>query len=263
MPRKACVFCGTSDGKSSNEHVFPQWIRDALGLDGLAEAELHSTTGTVKRFQTRPFDQTVNVVCRACNSTWMSALEARARPILTPLFRGEPLRLGPPRQQILAAWTAKTALMVAQMQPNAGLFAPADYRHLFEHGAPTAATLVLLSSQRLTADSRGVRLAQASGRSVTDQVVDPDRQPDDGTSPEHVGVVMFGIGQFVATVLTHTYSRDLNITVVEPRPGLHRFDDHHLQVWPTTRPRLRWPPRDLTEVGGFTGMFKAWTDLTD
>ena len=51
------------------------------------------------------------MVCSTCNNGWLSQLEGTAKPVITPLIRGEPRRLPYDDQALIAAWTSKTALV--------------------------------------------------------------------------------------------------------------------------------------------------------
>ncbi|MCD1643084.1 hypothetical protein [Aurantimonas coralicida] len=54
---------------------------------------------------------TSRVVCEQCNNGWMSRLEVRARPILTPLILGEECVISTGDQVVIASWIAKTAMV--------------------------------------------------------------------------------------------------------------------------------------------------------
>lgn len=48
-------------------------------------------------------------VCVKCNGGWMQDLEDAAKPILTPMIKGESIDLSPEMQQVVSAWAVKTA----------------------------------------------------------------------------------------------------------------------------------------------------------
>src|SRR2546421_338170 len=92
-----CIFCDVRK-KMSKEHVFPRWL-DALipALKQTHDAYAMAWNPQRKTFE-RIFEKkhgspstkiTVRVVCRDCNSEWMSDLENATKPLLTKLIRGE------------------------------------------------------------------------------------------------------------------------------------------------------------------------------
>ena len=106
---RRCVFCG--DVAASNEHVWPLWIgeviRERLGVGSW----IANRDGRERRVP--KLDAKVKRVCEPCNTRWMSALEGKAKPLLTPMMFAEhrQFRLSPADQRTLATWAFKTALM--------------------------------------------------------------------------------------------------------------------------------------------------------
>jgi hypothetical protein len=95
----------------TREHVLPDWLT-GIGLD--LEPSIHQAGPLNKlprQWPAKPFTTTVKMVCATCNNGWLSELEGAARPVITPLIRGESRRLPPGDQALIAAWTCKTALV--------------------------------------------------------------------------------------------------------------------------------------------------------
>ena len=100
----ACAFCGAAD--ATDEHAFPKWV--SRELTKLAPLQMNTDFGPrrINRLEmTAP-------VCEKCNTRWLSVLEKDVQPVLTPLIRGQESTLSPAEQRLLAAWAAKTALML-------------------------------------------------------------------------------------------------------------------------------------------------------
>jgi hypothetical protein len=55
--------------------------------------------------------QKLKVVCERCNNGWMSALQNRTEPILSPLLAKQRKVLSPQKQGVLAAWTTMVAMI--------------------------------------------------------------------------------------------------------------------------------------------------------
>jgi hypothetical protein len=89
-------------------------------------------------------DAQVRRVCQGCNGGWMSQLEAQAKPLLEPMFDGEPMTLRPDEQAVLAAWTVKTLMMLDLWRPDPEAFSPAHHQQL-RSGTPPLDAAVLLA----------------------------------------------------------------------------------------------------------------------
>jgi hypothetical protein len=113
--KRQCVFCGV--GKVSNEHVYPIWFRKLFAERSGGKARWVDTSRP--DFQepglkfVEKLDVKVKRVCEGCNNGWMSQLETKAKPILSPMIMGDnlPISLSGSDQKIVAAWAFKTTLM--------------------------------------------------------------------------------------------------------------------------------------------------------
>jgi hypothetical protein len=254
----ACVFCGDSAGSQTREHVFAAWIGRSLNLTSTLEASRINPDGTTSSWRSRGFDQTVKATCAACNNGWMSDLEASVQSFLAPMVAGESRRLGRFQQQRCAAWALKTALMIAEMKPDIAIYPQREYLGLFRDGVPSTGTIVCLSTYE-PHDDEGMIIAQSSSRSLLSQIHGADGWEEFMTLEEpRVGLAMFAIGKFVATVLSHNVPAELVLSFSPSLPGI-RFEDHFQQVWPINRHHLHWPPRrTLSDLGGFRGTYQMW-----
>src|SRR5437899_9943417 len=106
---RRCVFCGSADVTA--EHVMPAWL-SRLGIDH--RPTVHESgwiNRSPRRWTGAPFGATIRLVCRGCNTGWLSRLEARAKTILSPLIVGRPAKITIEDQRIIAAWAHKTVLV--------------------------------------------------------------------------------------------------------------------------------------------------------
>lgn len=121
--QRICLFCGEdlSAGRSQ-EHVFAQWLLDALSIraehvsavhlfrpeDPAAEPEVLSerslTLENVREGR----------VCAPCNNGWMSELEGGCKGVLLDLIHGrrQPSQLSEAECLPIARWAAKTAYVL-------------------------------------------------------------------------------------------------------------------------------------------------------
>jgi hypothetical protein len=121
--RKTCIFCGSTE--MSAEHLYPDWLRQ---LYPVSKKSRHSTLNVSIRDETsatpgvsksqRSHPRAINqikakVVCRKCNTGWMSRLESDAKPILKSLIAGERTILTAREHKVLACWAAKTVAVAS------------------------------------------------------------------------------------------------------------------------------------------------------
>ena len=161
---RVCVFCGRTG--VTREHVIPSWLgtllRDHHGGDFMwhvlpdpvpppgtilpPEAFEGSGPGVQGRiWRAKGTDIVTRRVCDACNFGWLNDLEGAARPYITSMVEGRKTRLPPAAQTIVAAWAAKTALMLRFVRqpfhpPNSS-----DLRHLRNERKPPSSATVWLA----------------------------------------------------------------------------------------------------------------------
>lgn len=120
-----CPFCGSSD-RVTEEHVWPKWVSRALRQ--VSEEPFRITAGGRAR-SAQVFNITAPV-CHECNTRWLSTLENDVRPILAPMIVGESRKLWAEDQEKLAAWAAKTALMIDLSQKGKSMIPEGYFREL-------------------------------------------------------------------------------------------------------------------------------------
>ncbi len=109
-----CIWCGGLP--LTWEDVIPNWLRKTWVFAPDATRRLGRTYGdrSVLIGRARRINQAelrVRAVCKPCNGGWMSTLEARAKPIVGPLTRGEAVEIPPTARATIATWATKTAIM--------------------------------------------------------------------------------------------------------------------------------------------------------
>jgi len=143
-----CIFCGvegsqTPEGALTKEHVYSNWTRRFVPRTLKKFRSLRAITRSDRTefvFVNRPGDVRdwqVLCVCQACNNGWMRRLiEDRARPIMTPLIKGEGIRLSPTQQQIVATWVAMKAMVAEYAESESVTTHHMQRKYLMNHCLP-------------------------------------------------------------------------------------------------------------------------------
>src|SRR5260221_3792077 len=113
---RACVFCGSTSGKSTLEHAIPKWARRAFGIQG--ELTVEASKGPMSEREDVGRLKHLNIVlrnaiCGPCNYGWLASVEKVAAPVLTPMaVTAQPAVLDAEAQAMLAFWAVKTVLLL-------------------------------------------------------------------------------------------------------------------------------------------------------
>ncbi len=137
------------------------------------------------------------VVCRDCNTGWMSVLEDATKPILRPLILGEKRHVTCEDQKILATWVCLKNMVAEFSNSKTKATSAADFDRMHsEHLLPERATVWL--GQHTGADwtmryrHHGMHIVHGSVRPI-----DPKRDP-----PMNGQVTTFTAGPIVFVLLT-------------------------------------------------------------
>ena len=161
---RRCIFCGRSE-RLTSDHVISRAVRKELRL----KPGVTRHYGDETRYTGDTLSVKVKPVCAKCNGGWMSRLERDVVTFFGASFRGdEAVILDPDRQERLATWAIKTALLLeeyATSVPSATrrVRIPQDnLRWLAEHSSPPPGAKVwmgaLISRERIPC---GIMLAQS------------------------------------------------------------------------------------------------------
>jgi hypothetical protein len=119
QPKRAsrkCIFCGeggTPGNPMTEEHLWPEWMHPYLPqLPGIkTRAGRHRIrVGEIlverKLREGHVFTKRYKLVCKRCNTVWMSKIESDAKPLLIPLLRGVPITLLRNHRITISRWIA-------------------------------------------------------------------------------------------------------------------------------------------------------------
>jgi hypothetical protein len=212
-----CPFCNLYD--PTDEHVYPQWLSRELTSIG----ELVDPSGEHGPRKVHKLDTTAPV-CADCNHRWLSVLENDTKPILAPMVRGENRRLLPEQQRLIAAWAAKTALML-DLASGSPIIPTGFFQEMRQQRRALRSHLVLVGAYT------GERAARVDHRPL--HVGIPTSEPPNGF------VTTFNAFRVVFQVLGHFTVGNRSFT--ERRV----FRDALGLLWPPRESAMDWPPNLL------------------
>jgi hypothetical protein len=243
----------------SKEHVFPAWLKEHFprGLN-----DTHSAYAMKLDVQNNAYSKifdkkhggssttiTVRVVCKECNSKWMSKLEQAVRPILSPLIRGEEMVLSQDQQRVLATWIAKTAMTAEYRYPTV-IAIPQVQRHA-------------LMSKCEPPEGWLVGIGHYKGRKWRDAVlyrqmlaIAPIEKLDEPHAGDYVQTTCFGLGALFIQTMSLPFALD------DQELPLDETQNPIRQIWPLTKQEIIWPPStrldDTAATNTVTGMVRAF-----
>jgi hypothetical protein len=211
------------------EHVWPKWLEDVIPKYSpqthhlVADPDTPLTRqGTSKKRVTL----TVNRVCEACNSGWMSDLETAARRIMVRPVEGRPSILDPVAQRTMATWAVKTAMAWSLCYGGSYPVPTEHYRWMRDNVEPPPNTMVLVAGY-------GGRRYNHLGVWKALEVVPKGHEPS-----EHANgyVATISAGHLVLQVLGTTFPLPERGQL---GPGLRLVAAY---LWPPLGRRIAWPP---------------------
>jgi hypothetical protein len=143
-----------ADVKITREHTFPNWINDVLpravvGPDITYERSIQHgpQAGTVRTWPAAQVaGHTLRAVCQNCNSGWMAQLEGAARPVITPMIKGETSALTTEQQITVATWAAMKAAVFEYVWTGDPILTAADREVIMTQNRPPARVQVRLAA---------------------------------------------------------------------------------------------------------------------
>jgi hypothetical protein len=105
---EACIYCGGKAG--SEEHVFPQWLRERFQGIGTLEHKVNIKSPIRFKRGVKDVRVVVRSVCKKCNETWMSGLQNDAKPIIEALLDETATALDAEECKLLSSWAVMSAM---------------------------------------------------------------------------------------------------------------------------------------------------------
>jgi hypothetical protein len=216
----------------TREHVFAEWIGIAFeGIIGdTGTGEIRSDDGRIDTYTRAPFTDKIKRFCEPCNSVWMSGMEGRVKPFLTPMMTGGfPKSLTPAMQLALANWAVKSALVLNYQRPQMRPVPDSEYPAFRSSVQPLPRQLVWIGHRDPRTDNLVVR-------SVIGKTPDPR---DYSESNEGWGYLCtFSVGFVVLQVFGHNMPLTLNLEFADDHPRVMK------QIWPV-QGNVKWPSASI------------------
>jgi hypothetical protein len=246
-----CIFWEASKPHTplDYEHVFGDWLRKYVRANSNKHRMQHTVIGRARTPTSRkmtvhagePLLSNIKVVCKACNSGWMSRTQNAAKPFLTPLIEGRRTTLGTAAQHAIAAWCAMVTMTGDYLprDPSAIAITQSERDWLRDHGTPPENWKIWIGDYRR---QRGVWNhyvapildAKESVQRTTDRLAQPNTQS-----------TTFVVGDLFVHTISSTGDRDLIKGWVWPLTS--RFAIHLPQIFPRRESFIVWPPQSLTD----------------
>jgi hypothetical protein len=229
MPRQ-CLFCG-GNGPLTSEHLIGRWTARFTDTEQRDIFQRSDREGELprredqRRWRARAYDRQARIVCKDCNTGWMSEMERAVSRLLDPAALVGRL-LGRAEQTLLATWAMKTALTMNAAQPPDQRTIPVETARLFGRSIESpAGTYIWIASYTGSKD----QIPAYAGLGI-----DLDDRQDNRRGWRDLSIITFVVGPFVFQVFS-----------VMPALGevqLRRTPEARItQLWPIEQP-ASWRP---------------------
>lgn len=240
MSRNACPFCGSTTNKKSDEHVWPDWMRDLLPGKRKTHPRVRHrfevSYGRGRVYTAIPFTQTVGGICeRECNNGWMSDVEKYAKPLLKPMILGSRrVTLDAEDMKIIANWITMKA-MVFHWTLKRDLIGVSQHRYLRDHLRPPPTAQLWIAAH--TGEETAFSIFGLKGSIIGTSEAEV-RSPSDLRERFYVYLATIVVGHFVGEVFAHNLPFDFSLI----REGL--YAPTLKPIWPAGGV-VEWPPKQV------------------
>lgn len=239
-----CHFCqhefteSPSAHERTREHVFGDWttpyLQSPLGPGTQIRWQAEGDERSQSAYPAFPAQQAVQGVCKACNSGWLSEIQATAKPFLLPALKSTKRRsFGEEAQKALGLWAYRAAL-VAGVKAGAAAIPVSRLHEFYEQRQPPDSTRIWLAAT-------GQRQLTYINTSVIKVF------PEDSEPPERANAFasVLGIGHLAFCIVCWTD--------IKPGGSMRRvhesFAGATIPIFPVRGP-IQWPPRQAFSQQG-------------
>jgi len=225
----------------SKEHIWPDWMEE---LFPRSDSDQHNQfrarfrldpsgeTIVTQSTKTRPGHAStkhVRKVCNICNNGWMSEMEKRTKPLLLALARGEPCNIDFILQNLLATWSAKTAMTGEFSDPDSAAIPLIERKFLMTNLKPPFGWNIWITRCNGTLWETGYYHRSFTAGISHGPPVAPIKRPTPNTQTTTIG-----IGQLLIHMVSVSIPEIQFEGENEPRFGLKR-------ILPIREASIAWP----------------------
>jgi len=189
-------------------------------------------------------DWQVKCVCggsrSTCNNGWMKAIEDKAKPILTPLIKGDDVIIYPNNQQLIATWATLKVMVAEYDQKSPVTIANSHRKYLYKHKTPPirgwAIWIGHFEKTRWAAEWLSRPVPMYFG-------------------PPRLDLVHKKASRFNAAANTQVIGKMFIHVIHTPMPfNIHRwrfappYRGTLFRIWPPAQTHIRWPARALDDA---------------
>jgi hypothetical protein len=186
-----------------------------------------------------PLDANAPIVCAKCNSSWLSAIQEGAKPLLIPLFEGKPCFLDADAQLVVAAWIAMACMTAEHSNDlkNIGIRQP-ERDWFMNCRTPPSGWRIWVGRCNPPSQMQWVHAAFR----ILDTDILPATISDEDRIP-NAQTTAFSIGQFYFFAMSAAPEIVSGWDWRTARRARSRLQ----QIWPPKSIRIFWPPPLMSE----------------
>lgn len=257
-PRVRCIFCRGSP--LTLEHILPDWMREIIPRTPDQKHNFITATKNPDVSQERietsdlrqghPLSKKVRVVCKSCNTGWLSDFEDELKPKIKPLILGGKSILTPWDQRRVATWAAKTSMTMEFIHPETAAITFGEREYLRLHREPKKTFNVWIGRYK------GIRhkfayhhhslLFESGSPTPTETMVPPNTQ----------ATVIRAGGLFLH--VTSSSAPGVTFDLKNETPGSR--GDELRRIWPSPSGDLNWlaaPALSDSDINNFLALLEA------
>ena len=246
-----CIFweAGKPHVPLDREHIFGDWLRQYVRANSNKHRLQHTIIGraatlTKRKITSRagePLLSKAKIVCKGCNSGWMSRIQNAAKPYLVPLIQGRRVTLNAAAQRALAAWCAMVTMTGDYLprDPSAIAISQTERDWLRDDGTPPQNWKIWIGDYRRQKGIWDHYVVSILGAK------DVPKLAPDGSAAPNTQSTSFVVGNLFVHAISSTGDRDLISRWVWPLGS--RFSIHLPQIFPVKESWIIWPPQSLSD----------------
>ena len=253
---KKCIFCG-GNGKKSKEHIWSEWMHPYISLqgDGYHVSELHTArwkehlSSKQSKRQGPLTTKKLRVVCRSCNSGWMSKLEMEVRPILEPILQGKYIDISSKEQLILSRWVALKVIVGEHSEGDTHVTPFRDRESLMKDGKVPDYFYICICSHEEKHNTAWLRTSYALSLS------EKGPQPPIGNrkrNSQSIGIIVGPLFIWVLAIRHDNISPDKFVCYNKVVP-----------IYPAQDKNLVWPTHDILTDSQMSTVVYSIDDMKD